>query len=169
MSNQKFLALKDGAYTEVVAVSASNGVEDGGKVPCLNPTTGTFDLSMMPKGIAPDTGVIVATEVLQAGNLVNIYADNGAFKVQLADASTNKPAMGYVNDNYAIGENATVYFEGTNKFVTGITPGKLFLSTTPGLATGTVPTASGDICQIVGFGISATKLNFQYNNPITLA
>ncbi|MFN0027720.1 MAG: hypothetical protein ACKV2O_11175, partial [Acidimicrobiales bacterium] len=62
----------------------------------------------------------------------------------------------------------TVYFEGSDTGVTGLTPGVQFLSTTPGLATATAPSGAGQVVQRVGFATSATALNFQSNDPIVL-
>jgi len=64
--------------------------------------------------------------------------------------------------------NATVYFEGTNDQVTGLTPGRQFLSTTPGGCTATAPSGSAQVIQRVGFATSATSMNFQSQTPLVL-
>ena len=62
-----------------------------------------------------------------------------------------------------------MYFEGSNTAVTGATPGPMFLSETPGLATSVPPTGAGKVQQVIGFAYSATSINFQSRAPIVLA
>lgn len=78
--------------------------------------------------------------------------------------------MGFVLSAFGSGVSATVYFEGTNTAVTGLTPGIQYLDpATPGKSTGTYPTfTAGQVSQIVGFATSATTLNFQYTPSITV-
>ncbi len=125
---------------------------------------------MMPTGIGADTAVIAASEALAAGDLVNVWNSTGA-KVRKADASTaGKEAHGFVLAAVSNGANATVYFEGTDTQVTGLTPGVQYLSAaTPGAATGTAPSGTGQVVQRVGFATAATALNFQSQPPIVLA
>jgi hypothetical protein len=124
---------------------------------------------MMPTGIGADTALIAATEALAAGDFVNVYNSSGA-KCRKADASTaGKEAHGFVLAAVDSGNNATVYFEGTNTQVTGHTPGVVFLSATPGLATTTAPSSAGNVVQRIGFATGATAINFQSQVPIVLA
>ena len=67
------------------------------------------------------------------------------------------------------GNNATVYFEGTNTGVTGQTPGPVYLSTTAGLATSTAPSSSGNVVQRIGVAVGTTAINFEANLPVVLA
>ena len=198
MAAHKFLKNNAGIITEESSVDSSAGAADEGKIPALNASgvldstivnsktssagagdagkvvaldgTGKIDSTMMPVGIGADTQSIAATEDLAAGDLVNIYNSSGA-KCRKADASTaGKEAHGFVLAAVSNGNNATIYFEGTNTQVTGLTPGVAFLSaTTPGLATATAPSATGNVVQRVGFVTSATTLNFQSQVPIVLA
>lgn len=172
--------------------TTSDGAGDSGKIPALNASgilddtiinatvtssankipkldgSGKLDVTVMPVGIGADTAVITASEALAAGDFVNVWNSTGS-KVRKADATTaGKHAMGFVLSAVSNGAAATVYFEGTNTQVTGMTPGDVFLSTTAGLATGTAPSASGNIVQPIGIATSATSINFQYNRPITL-
>jgi hypothetical protein len=196
-STTKFIKNSAGNLTEETALTTSAGAGDSNRIPALNasgildPTivnakntsagagdagklvqldgTGRIDNTMMPVGIGADTATITASEALSAGDLVNIWNSTGA-KVRKADASTvGKEAHGFVLAAVSNGNPATVYFEGTNTSVTGQTPGNVFLSTTPGLATGTAPSASGNVVQRVGFATSASSINFQSQPPITLA
>jgi hypothetical protein len=118
---------------------------------------------MMPVGIGADTQVVEASENLAAGDLVNIHNSTGA-KARKADATTaGKEAHGFVLAAVTSGQPATVYFEGSNTQVTGLTPGPQYLSTTPGLSTHTPPSGSGNILQKVGVATDAAVLNFEGN------
>jgi len=196
MAAHKFLKNNAGVITEESAVATSAGAGDEGKLPALGATgvldasivnskttsagagdsgklaaldaTGKLDTSFMPTGIGADTSVVTASEALAAGDLVNVYDATGA-KCRKADASTaGKEAHGFVLAVVENGAPATVYFEGGNTQVTGLTPGKQYLSTTPGLCAATAPSASGNVVQRVGIATSATVLNFQYLDPIVL-
>lgn len=165
----KYLTNNAGTVTEVAAIGTSAGSGDSGKIAQLD-GSGRLDTSFMPTGIGADTASITASEALAAGDLVNIWNSTGA-KVRKADASVSgKEAHGFVLAAVSSSATATVYFEGTNTQVTSLTPGGLFLSaTTPGLATSTAPSASGNVVQRVGFATSATALNFQSQPPVVLA
>lgn len=159
-----------GAVREVNAAT-QGGVPNAGRIPELN-AQGQLDPSMMPSGIGADTQVFQASEALAAGDLVNIHSVGGEFRVRKADASSgvSRKATGYVKESVASGSNATVFFEGTNDQLTGLTPGNVFLSPTqPGRVTQTVPTTAGHIVQRVGYAISATAYNLELSDTITLA
>lgn len=154
--------------TIINSKASSAGIGDSGKIVALD-GTGKIDSTMMPTGIGADTALIAASEALAAGDFVNIYNSTGA-KCRKADASTaGKEAHGFVLASVESAANATVYFEGTNTQVTGQTPGPVFLSATPGLATSTAPNASGNVVQRIGFAIGTTAINFQSQVPIVLA
>lgn len=164
----KFIKLNAGTLTEESTVSTSAGAGDVGKIPGLD-ASGRLDTSFMPTGIGADTQSITTSEALAAGDLVNIWNSTGA-KVRKADATTSgKEAHGYVLAAFGSAVAATVYFEGNNAQVTGLTPGPQYLSTTPGLATATPPSGSGNVVQRVGFATAATNLNFQSQPPVVLA
>lgn len=70
----------------------------------------------------------------------------------------------------ASGAAATIYFDGRNTSVTGQTPANVFLSaTTPGKASATCPTGSGQLQQRLGIAVAATEINFEAVTPIVLA
>ena len=164
----KYLKNSSGSLAEVEGLTSSAGAGDAGKIPALD-TAGKLDNSMMPTGIGADTSSIAASENLAAGDFVNIYDDTGA-KCRKADATTaGKEAHGFVLAVVTSGSNATVYFEGANDQVTGATVGVQFLATTAGASTATAPSSSGNIVQKVGIATSATSINFEAGNPITLA
>lgn len=154
--------------TIVNSKTTSAGAGDAGKIPALD-AAGRLDSTMLPVGIGADTASITTSEALAAGDLVNIWNSTGA-KARKADATVaGKEAHGFVLAAFGSGVPATVYFEGTNTGVTGLTPGPLFLSTTAGIASSVAPSAAGNIVQRIGFATSATALNFQSQTPVTLA
>lgn len=167
MSAHKFIKNNAGTLTEEAGVETSAGAGDEGKLVALD-ASGRIDTSMMPTGIGADTQVISTSESLAAGDLVNIWNSTGA-KVRKADATVaGKEAHGYVLAAFIHPTTATVYFEGNNAQVTGLTPGVQFLQTTAGLADVTAPSGSGNAVQRVGFATSATNLNFQSGVPVIL-
>ena len=169
LSTKKFIKNNAGTMTEEAALLTSAGAGDANKMPALD-ASGRLDTTFMPSGIGADTSTIVASEILVAGDLVNIWNNAAVANVRKADANVaGKEAHGFVLAGFAALAGATVYFEGTNSQVTGLTPGPLFLSTTPGIAVATAPSAAGNTVQRVGFATSATSLNFQSQPPITLA
>lgn len=169
MAGDKYLYNNAGTITEKVSNQASAGAADAGKIVALD-STGRIDNTMMPTGIGADTANITTSEALAAGDLVNVWNSTGA-KVRKADASTaGKEAHGFVLAAASSGATATVYFEGTDTQVTGLTPGVQYLSaTTPGAATATAPSGTGQVVQRVGFATAATALNFQSQPPVVLA
>lgn len=168
MAGNKYLANSGGAITEVQAVQSSAGAGDAGKIPALD-AAGKFDNSLMPTGIGADTAVVQASETLAAGDYVNVHNVSGAFRARKADATTSgKEAHGFVLAAVTSGQNATVYFEGTNTGVTSQTPGVVFLSTTAGAGTATAPSGSGNIVQRIGVAVAVTAVNFQSEVPIIL-
>ena len=168
MAGNKYFKNNSGTLTEEAAIQSSAGATDAGKIVALD-AAGKLDNSMMPVGIGADTQSVTASEDLAAGDFVNVYNSSGA-KCRKADASTaGKEASGFVLAGVTSGNSATIYFEGTNTQVTGMTPGTVFLSTTPGIATSTAPSASGNVVQRIGFATSATTINFQSQVPFVLA
>lgn len=198
MAARKYIKNNAGALTEEAAVAASTGVGDEGKIPALNASgvldativnskttsagagdsgklaaldaAGRLDNSFMPVGLGADTASIVTSESLAAGDLVNVYNNAGTANARKADATTaGKEAHGFVLAAVVAPAAATVYFEGSNTAVTGLTPGNQFLATTAGLAVAAAPSAAGNAVQKVGVAVSATVLNFEAQQPIVLA
>jgi len=194
----KYLKNNAGVITEESSVSSSAGAGDSGKIPELNADgvldstivnsvttsagagdsgklaaldgSGRLDSTMMPTGVGADTKTIPASEGLSAGDFVNVWNDSGTVKVRKADATTSgKEAHGFVLASVTSGNDATVYFEGANTSVTGMTGGPVFLATTAGQATGTAPSGSGNVVQRIGVAVLATEINFQFQTPIVLA
>lgn len=173
MSGDKYLRSNSttGVPTEQAAIQSSAGAGSAGKIPALD-AAGKFDTSMMPVGIVAPTATVLASEALSAGDLVNVWNNAGTANVRKADASTTgKQADGFVLAAVLNGASATVFFPGDeNTAVTGLTPGRQFLSdTTPGASTTTVPTTAGHLVQPIGTATSATVLIFEPQNGYVLA
>jgi hypothetical protein len=159
-----------GKVTEVAGLANSAGAGDAGKIPQLD-ASGRIDASMMPVGLAADTKAVIASEALSAGNLVNVWNNTGVLNVRRADATTaGKEANGFVLASFASSASATVYFESTITGLSGLTIGaRYYLGTTPGAATATPLTASGNVHQYIGVALSATEISFEPDDGIVLA
>lgn len=171
MAVQRFLARVNGKIKEIIATVTSAGAADEGKIVALD-AAGKLDSSVMPVGIGADTKIIVASENLAAGDLVNIYNDAGTAKVRKADASsTAKEAHGFVLAAVTATNNATVYLEGTITGLTSLTPGSLlYLSgSAAGTMTATAPSTAGHISQQVGVALSPTEVSFEPQTTIEIA
>lgn len=168
MAGLSFLRLVSGRFTEILGLQSSAGAGDAGKIPALD-STGRIDPSMMPVGVVADTKAITTSEALAAGDYVNVWNSSGA-KARKADATVQgKEVDGFVLASVLSGATATVYFEGTNTQVSGQTVGPVYLQTTAGLGGATVPSASGNVVQRIGVATSATEVNFERSEPVTLA
>jgi len=168
MAAKAFLRLVAGVMTQVFGVQSSAGASNAGDIVALD-DNGRIDNSMMPVGIGADTKLIQASEALAAGDFVNVHNSGGA-RVRKADATAaGKAADGFVLAAVSSGANATVYFEGTNNQVSGMTPGDVFLQTTAGQGGATVPSAAGNVVQRLGVAVSATEVNFERGVPVTLS
>jgi hypothetical protein len=115
--------------------------------------------------------LLPTSENLTAGDFVNIFDDTGTVKARKADASNNRPAIGYVLTGVTSPANATVYLSGRNTAVTGATVGPVFLSATAaGGFSSTAPATPGAnvILQRLGNAIAPTSIVFENDPPITL-
>ena len=166
----KYIKLSSGNLAEEEALVSSAGAGDAGKIVALD-SAGKLDNSVMPVGIGADTKSIQASENLAAGDFVNVWNDAGTTKVRKADASTNKPVDGFVLTAVTSGNSATIYFEGTDNQLSSLTGGSVYYlsGSTPGAAIATPPSTSGYLVQKVGKAVSATEINFEASNPVTLA
>lgn len=170
--NGKIPALNaDGVLDPTVmnATTVSAGSGDEGKIPQLD-GSGRLDPTVMPPGVGAETKSIQASEALAAGDTVNIHDVTGAFRVRKSDATTvGKEVHGFVLSAVSSGANATVYFEGENTQISGLSPGPVFMTTTPGVVSNTPPSGSGNVVQRVGFATSATSFTFEAGQSIVLA
>ncbi len=170
----KYLALVSNRPTEVEGTATSAGAGDANKIPQLG-ADGRLDTSLLPTGIGADVAVIEASENLAAGDFVNIHDSTGA-KVRKADASAasaGKIAHGFVLAGVTSGQSATVYFEGRNDALSGLTPGLTYAlsHSAPGgvvaLASGS--TTAGHALQIVGIATAADTINTEFGQPVIRA
>lgn len=136
-----------------------------------NPDTGGDDPSddtpdyEAPPPVTSET--MTAGEALAANNLVHVYSDGGAFKVRKADASAGREAHGFVKDVTASGGQVTVFFEGANSALSGLTPGPKYLSDA-GAISDAPPAGAGKIVQRVGIGTAAGVFVFEPGEAIGL-
>lgn len=161
-----------GGNVTVSGVTTSSGAIDAGKIPKLG-ADGRLDVSFFPEGglTASSSYVdVVTSEALSAGDLVNIYDYGGAKCRKAYAATTGKDVNGFVLTSVDYGSVASVYSNGNNTSVSGLSIGTQYLSATfPGKCTSTPPSGAGVVLQKVGFATSATSLTFQRETPIVLA
>ncbi len=163
----KFLNLESGKKKLDQAINASTGASDASKI-VRTDGTGRLDSSLLPVGIGADTLSIEASETLAAGDFVNIFDDTGTAKVRKADATNGRDANGFVLSGVTSGNNIDVYFEGTNTQLSGMTIGaRQYLGST-GSVTETPNTTSGQISQYLGKASSATQLNVELADCISI-
>lgn len=166
---QKFIKLEDGRLKEEVieSIDETTGAADAGKLVTTG-SDGRLDESLLPTGVGADVLTITATEDLAGGDFVNVHVGG----VRKADASAaGKEADGFVLDSALSGQPASVYFEGRNTELTGLTVGaRYYLSaTTPGTATDTPPAASGNVVQFLGRASEATSIAFEATDGVIRA
>lgn len=168
----KVLQFVNNLLTEVEAIVASTGASDAGKVPATD-ASGRLDASFLPAGIGADTKIVVASESLAAGDIVNLYDNAGALNCRKADASAanaGKRAHGFVIAAVSSGGNATVYFEGPNTQLSGLSAGTTYVlsASAPGgvtaLASGT--TTAGHILQVLGVATDTGEINVEIGEPV---
>lgn len=108
-----------------------------------------------------------AGEALAAGDFVYVKADGLIWK---AGASIPAAAQGFVLAASLSGAPATMYTEGENNALTGLTVGaRQYLATTAGGRTETPVTASGAYHQYLGRAISTTTVDFEETDVVVLA
>lgn len=171
MSTNRFLTLLNGVSNLVTAIATSAGAGDANKIVATG-ANGRLDNSLMPSGIGATTETIPATEALSAGDLVNIHNVSGTRSVRKADSSNNRPAHGYVTAAVANAANATVFLQGLNSSVAGLSTNfglSVWLSTAGGITTTAPANTSGTIVQLVGYVVSATSFQFEYDAPTSIA
>jgi hypothetical protein len=166
---QKVISLQLGRLQEIAieSVAATAGVADASKL-VRTGSDGRLDQSLMPVGLGADVLTVTASEALGAGSFVNIYSGG----VRKADASAvDKECDGFVLDAALSGQPATVYFEGRNTSLTGLTVGaRYYLSAlVAGEATTTPPDTSGNVVQYLGRATEATSLSFEATDGVILA
>lgn len=167
-NNGNFRNFDGGKETLETAIDSSAGVGDASKI-VKTDATGRLDNSLLPVGIGADTLSIPSSENLSAGSFVNVYDNGGTVNVRLADNSNGREANGFVLASVTSPANATVYFEGTNTQLSGLTLGVRYFLGTAGGVTTTAPTASGEIIQYLGKSSSATEINVEMSDCIEIS
>lgn len=154
---------------EVAANQTSAGAGDAGKIVALN-SSGVVDITMMPSGVGTPTQSMTAGETLAAGDFVYINTSD-ANKIYKADADAiGKKAIGYVLAGASAGAAVTVYFEGKNDQLSGLTIGlDYYLSATAGGVTTTKPSTAGQIVQYLGTAITTSSIPFNPTLPLEIA
>lgn len=169
MSTNRFLTLVDGIRQLATAIATSSGAGDANKIVATG-SDGRLHTSFMPVGIGAATETIAASENLSAGDFVNIWNNSGTRNVRKADASNTRPAHGFVLAAVTSGQNATVFTQGANTGLSSLTPGTVrFLAATPGLSTATAPSTAGQIVQELGYTLSTTSMQFEYDGYTSIA
>lgn len=164
-NNGKFLNLEAGKYKLDTAIATTTGVADAAKI-IRTDSTGRLDTSLLPIGVGPDVKLAPASEALGAGKYVNFWLDSGVVKVRLADSSNARDAQGFVKDAVANAAQATVFFEGPNTGLSGLTLGQRYYLGTGGTPTD-VPATTG-IHQYLGVAVDANTLNTDIDDIVVL-
>ena len=166
---QKFLQLVNGKKALREAKDASAGAGDAGELVALD-AEGKIDQSML-RDI--DNLVVVASEGLSAGDYINLWDDLGTVKARKADNSNGRDAHGYVTETVIAAANVTVFFEGANTNLAGLTPGeRVYLGITGDVTqTPLDPNDAGNagkIHQLLGYAVSATAVNVDIDDCIAI-
>ena len=153
---------------EKEAINQSSGVSSSGEIIAAN-SDGRVDKTFIPEGFGCGVKLFTVSENLAAGDFVNIYDNSGIPTARKAD-STNylKSADGFILSSVTYPGTATVYFEGENNQLSGLTIGVQWLSSS-GNCSNEKPVASGCIQQIIGKAISTTSVIFNKGDVLRIA
>jgi len=168
----RYLRLDQGKIKQLEATVVSTGASEAGDIPALD-GTGKLDPSVLPVGVGADVKLLEADEALSAGDYVNIFDDGGTEKVRLADNSNGREAHGFVLDAFSAAATATVYFEGSNTALAGLTAGERQYLGTAGDVIST-PLDNNDVAnagkihQLLGTAIDSTTVNTDIDDCISL-
>ena len=171
MTIQKVLSTNTAGIAQLVpvGVQVSLGSASAGQAAVLN-SAGVLDTSLYGPGVGQTTAVLLTSELINAGAFVNIWNNAGVANVRNASAaSISTKAVGYVLQSYAFSVNATVYFTGINSSVSNATPGNVWLGTTLGSISSTVPSGAGVLSQPLGIATSSTNVLVNISDPIIMA
>ena len=105
----------------------------------------------------------IADTNISAGSFVYVSSSSsGSSHMLLADSSTSHPAQGYVLSGVSIGNTGTMYLNGINTAVTGLTGGTQYFLSTAGTVSATPPSdnSTGVVVQILGIAALPTALPF---------
>lgn len=169
MAGKTFIRLVNGQFVEIKGVQSAGTAGQAGDIPALD-SAGKLHENMMPTGIGAAIETMPESEVLSAGDFVNIWDDEGARKARKADASNGRRAHGFI---LAVADegNVDVYLDGVNDGVTVAATDvgdPVYLSTSGGFST-TAPTTTGHLSQEIGIVVGENKISFLDIKPVTLA
>lgn len=153
----KYIYDNSGTLTEKELVITSAGAGDSGKGIALD-AAGKLDSTFMPSGYAVLTETYPASEDLTAGQYVNLFDDTGTMKARKADCSNGRVSHGFVLAGATSGNNATVYRNGVNSQLSGLTAGSKYYLSTAGSVTDTPTTTTAQYVQPLGVAGSATSI-----------
>lgn len=165
----RYIALSAaGIETEIEGTVTGGTAAQTGKIVALD-AAGKLDTSLMPVGIGADVFATTAGEALNAGDFVYITSTGTARKASAA--SGGNPAVGFVLAAAANAAACTVYFEGSNTGLTGLTVGaRYYLSdTAAGGVTATAVAGTGKLHQYLGRAYSATAITTEVSDHIVRA
>lgn len=166
MAAKSYLSLIAGVRTLVAGVVVGGTATQDGALLALD-ANGRIDNSVLPVGIGADTFTSTAGEALAAGDLCYVTAAGTIMKAGAGAAGT--VCQGFVLASSANSASATIYFEGRNTSLTGLTAGtRYYLSETAGGVTATPVTGTGKRHQFIGRAVSATSLDFEADDFIQL-
>ena len=163
MATKKYLARVNGVTKRESPVVVSAGSADAGKILAVG-DDGRLDETVLPLGIGAQITIAPASEGLDAGNFVNLYADSGVMKARKADNSNGRVAHGFVKDAVLDSADASVYaLDGVNGGLTGLSPGDMhWLGTAGGVISTPLDETSAandnKVSQQLGIATSATEL-----------
>lgn len=160
MADDKFIGIVAGIETEIIPLTTSTGAADANRI-MRTGADGRLDISLMALNLTADCVTANAFETLAAGAFCYSRADGTI--ANASGAVGGHSATGFVLAGATAGQAATLFFEGRNTALTGITIDAIyFLSdTTPGGVTLVAPSTTGKICQRLGTGVTATSINTQ--------
>jgi hypothetical protein len=156
-----------GRVAEKSGVTTGGTAGQSGEIPQLD-STGRLDSTVMPVGIGGDTYSGTAAEGLTAGDFVSIQSDGQV--VRASAASGGRDAIGFVLASVTASNAVTVYLEGRNTSLTGLTAGsRYYLSdSSPGGFTATPVAGAGKRHQFLGVAVTSTSLSFEGDDGIAL-
>ena len=134
---------------------------------CMHYLTGG---SISEGGSAYEGIPIKATELLFAGDYVNIFYSEGVPKLRQADALLKREAHGYIQEDTAIGEFVTVYAEGINNYANhanspGFVAGEPLFLIDNGRVTNMSPVSSSNLVQLVGHVVDQNNVICEIGQP----
>jgi len=135
--------------------------------------TNLDEFHLAPNSVAinkMDVPLVIASETLGAGDIVNTYNLNGQFRVRRANAAagSNFQATGFVLDDTPSGGAVRVYSYGTDFRQIGMAPGAKWLAELPGAITNTPPNTIGCTVQQVGTAVDIFYLLFAPLTPVRI-